>query len=184
MEDDDSAAVPAPASAAQVDRWGNFQWTGLMPGTYSVQFSGDEVPELYLKYVRIGASNLDGSFRLTGPASVEVVVSPKSGIIEGVVVDHDQPASNATVVVVPEEKYRKLAQHFHSSSTDQNGNFTFRGLAPGSYTVFAWQDVDEDLYRDAGFLKAQESNGLSVKVDEESRQKIQLKVSPVGEEWQ
>jgi hypothetical protein len=184
VEDDDSAVGPSAVSSAQVDRFGNFQWTGIMPGTYVAQFNGGDVPELYLKYVRIGASNADGSFRLTGPASVEVVVSPKSGTLEGVVVDHDQPASNATVVVVPEEKYRKLTEHFYSGSTDQNGHFSIRGLAPGSYSAFAWQDVDEDLYRDAGFLKSQESNGVSLKVEEESREKIQLKVSTVGEEWQ
>jgi carboxypeptidase family protein len=184
LDDDDSAAGPTAASSAQVDRFGNFQWTGVMPGTYVAQFNGDDVPELYLKYVRIGASNADGSFRLTGPASVEVVVSPRSATLEGMVIDGHQPASNATVVVVPEEKYRKLPERFHSGATDQNGHFTIRGLAPGSYTVFAWHDLDEDLYRDPAFLKSQESNGMSINIGEESRQKIQLNVSPMGEEWQ
>ena len=114
---------------------------------------------------------------------MELVVSPKSGILEGVVMDHDNPSSNANVVAVPEEKYRKITEHFGTGATDQNGHFTIRGLGPGSYTVFAWQDLDESLSYYAAFLKSQESNGVSLKIEEGSRQKIELKLSDVGDDW-
>jgi len=58
------------------------------------------------------------------------------------------------------------------------------GLAPGSYTVFAWQDLEDGAYYDAEFLKSQESNGTALKVEEGSRQKIELKPAPVSEDWQ
>ena len=183
VDDDDSASGAGAASSARLDRFGNFQWTSVMPGTYTAQFNGDDDPDLFLKYVRIGASNTDGSFRLTGQTSLEVVVSPQGGVLEGAVQDNDKPASNVAVVAVPEEKYRKVTERYRAGTTDQNGHFTIRGLAPGSYAVFAWQDLDDGLYNDAAFLKSQESNGLSVKVEEGSRQKIELKVAPVGEEW-
>jgi protocatechuate 3,4-dioxygenase beta subunit len=181
--DDDSTSGISGTLTAQVDRWGNFQWNGLLPGTYAVQFNGDNNPDLFVKYVRMGATNNDGSFSITGPASLEVVVSPKGGMLEGAALDDDKPASNTTVVAVPEEKYRKVKERFLSTTTDQNGHFTIRGLAPGSYTVFAWQDLDDGLYYDAAFLKSQESNGLSVKLEEGSQQKIELKLSAVGEDW-
>jgi len=183
LEDEETTFSPGGVVTAQVDRLRNFQWTGVMPGTYVAQFSCDGERDSYLKYVRIGASHNDASFRLTGPASVELVVSPKSGILEGVVMDHDNPSANANVVAVPEEKYRKITEHFGTGATDQNGHFTIRGLAPGSYTVFAWQDLDEGLFYDAAFLKSQESNGISLKIEEGSRQKIELKLSDVGDDW-
>ena len=105
-------------------------------------------------------------------------------MLEGIVLDHDKPASNATVVAVPEERYRKLHERYKVSSADQNGRFTIRGLAPGSYMVFAWQDIDEELYYDPAFLKSQESNGTALKVGEDSRQKIELKLSPVSADWE
>jgi hypothetical protein len=137
-----------------------------------------------LKSVSLGSSNADTGFRLSGPASLEVVVSSRGATLEGVALDKDQPAANATVVVVPEEKYRRIQERFGVGSTDQNGHFTIRGLAPGSYTAFAWQDVDDGLYYDADFLKSQESNGTALKVEEGSRQRIELKRSAVGDEWQ
>jgi hypothetical protein len=87
------------------------------------------------------------------------------------------------VVAVPEEKYRKLPYRFGIGSTDQRGRFTIRGLAPGSYTLYAWQGLEDGVWRDADFLKSQEANGMSVKVEESSDQKVELKLSPAGEEW-
>jgi hypothetical protein len=98
-------------------------------------------------------------------------------------VNNDHPVANATVVAVPEEKYRKLPDRFVTGSTDQHGRFTIRGVAPGSYTLYAWQDLEEGVCRDPDFLKSQEANGTAVKVEENSHQTVELKLSAVGEEW-
>lgn len=96
---------------------------------------------------------------------------------------NDHPAANAIVVAVPEDKYRKLPYRFASGSTDQFGHFLLRGLAPGSYMLYAWRDVEDDVWRDPDFLKSQEANGTSMKVEEGSNQRIDLKLSPAGDEW-
>jgi len=193
---------------APVDRLGNFEWKNVTSGNYIVQVYGGDGQGFFLKSVKLGERNIDTGFTASGPATLDLLVSTKGGTVEGAVVlpekktekdadtdrvnndhvnnDHvnnDHPVANATVVAVPEEKYRKLPDHFGVESTDQHGHFTMRGLAPGSYTIYAWQDLEDGVYRDPDFLKSQEANGTALKVEEGSHQAVELKLSPAGEEW-
>ncbi|MGB9203797.1 MAG: carboxypeptidase-like regulatory domain-containing protein [Terriglobales bacterium] len=174
---------------APVDRLGNFEWKNVNPGNYIVQVYGGDGQGFYLKSATLGGRDIATGFTAGGPATLDLLVSYKGGTVEGMVVekekdvDTDHPAANATVVAVPEEKYRKLPDRFGTGATDQHGLFTIRGLAPGSYQLYAWQDVEEGVWRDPDFLKSQEANGTALKVEEGSRQQVELKLSPVGEEW-
>ena len=183
---------------APVDRLGNFEWKNVTPGSYIVQVYGGDGQGFFLKSAKLGERSIETGFTASGPATLDLLVSTKGGTVEGAVVlrkqeeekdadaDHvnnDPPVANATVVAVPEEKYRKLPDRFGIGSTDQHGRFTIRSMAPGSYTLYAWQDLEDGVYRDPDFLKSQEANGTAVKVEEGSHQTIELKLSATGEEW-
>src|SRR5271165_222554 len=148
---------------APLDRAGNFHWTNVNPGDYVVYLTGGDGTDHFVKSVTLGTHSADAGFRVSGPATLEVVVSSKGATVEGVVVDKDQPAPNVAVVAVPEEKCRGLRDRFGVGSTDQSGRFVIKNLAPGSYTVFAWQDAGPELYYDTDFLKSQESNGKALR---------------------
>jgi Carboxypeptidase regulatory-like domain len=174
---------------APVDHVGSFEWKSVNPGNYIVQVFGGDGQGFFLKSAALGGRDIATGFTASGPATLDLLVSYKGGRIEGTVVenakdvDNDHPVANATVVAVPEEKYRKLPDRFVTGSTDQHGRFTIGGVAPGSYTLYAWQDLEEGVGHDADFLKSQEANGRAVKVEESSHQTVELKLSPVGEEW-
>jgi hypothetical protein len=174
---------------APVDRAGNFQWKNVNPGNYIVQVYGGNGLGFFVKSVTLGGRDIATGFTASGPASLDLVVSIRGVTVEGLViqkekdVDNDHPAVNAMVVAVPEEKYRKLPDRFATGSSDQHGRFIMRGLAPGSYTLYAWQDLEDGIWRDPDFLKSQEANGTAVEVEEGSDQKVELKLSPVPEEW-
>lgn len=175
---------------APVDRFGNFEWKEVSPGSYIVRlFGGDQHRNFFLKSAKLGGRDIETGFTVSGPASLDVTLSSKAGTIDGAVfekekdVDQTFPVANATIVAVPEENYRTLYDRFGVGESDQHGHFLIRGLAPGSYTLYAWQDVDETVYHDADFLKSQEANGTSIKVEEGSHQTVDLKLSLVGEEW-
>jgi len=186
-------------ASAPVDRLGNFEWKNVIPGNYVVQLYGGDGQGFFLKSVTLGGRDIATGFTASGPASLDLAVSSKGGTVEGEVVekekdvdtdrindDHvnnDHPVANATVVAVPEEKYRKVPNRFATGSTDQHGRYMIRGLAPGSYTLYAWQDVEERIWHDPDFLKSQEANGAALKVEEGSHQTVELKLSSAGEEW-
>jgi hypothetical protein len=69
-------------------------------------------------------------------------------------VDDVHPVSNATVVAVPEEKYRNLPDHFGLGETDQHGHFTIRGSPREVTRSMHGKDVEENVYRDPDFLKS------------------------------
>ena len=184
---------------ASVDRLGNFEWKDVNPGTYIVQLYGGGQGSYFLKSVTLGGRDIATGFTASGPATLDAVASTKAATIEGMVVEKekvekgkdadlehvnsDHPLANLTVVAVPEEKYRKVPNRFGDGSTDQHGRYVIRGLAPGSYTLYAWQDLEDGIWRIPDFLKSQEANGVAVKVEEGSHQTVDLKASPVGEEW-
>ena len=176
---------------ASVDHSGNFEWKNVNPGNYIVQVYGGGAQNTFLQSATLGGRDIETGFTATGPATLDLVVSGKGGTIEGTVVgkgkdvdiDNSHLVANATVVAVPEEKYRKLPDHFVTGATDQRGAFTIHGVPPGSYTLYAWQDLEDGLWRDADFLKSQEATGTAVKVEEASDQRFDLKLSTVSEDW-
>jgi hypothetical protein len=169
---------------SHVDRQGNFQWNNINPGSYIVQLYGGNGKGAYLTSIKVGNVKPDAEFSLTGPASIELVAGTKAATLEGIVLDQGhQPVPNATVVAVPEERYRKVPSRYVVETSDQKGWFAMKGLAPGTYTLYAWLDLENDLYYDSDFLALQAGNATSMKIDEGTDQHVELKLSDVGDDW-
>jgi hypothetical protein len=164
-----------------------FRIEDLQPGRYGVVVEG--LPDgFYTKSVRAGEVDVTYSgVDLTGAAvgQVEVVVSPKAGIVSGVAqsVDTNRAAAGATVVLVPKEKERStIADLYRQTTTDQNGGFTFRSVVPGEYQVYAWEDVERSAWLDPDFVKTAEGKGEPVTLPEMGVASVRVRViGAVGE---
>jgi protocatechuate 3,4-dioxygenase beta subunit len=132
---------------------------------YAVRLSGDDVLE----------SGLNVS-RKQPPGLLEVLVSPNGGRVEGLVLKDDKPFSGATVTLIPESDRRKQERLYKSTTTDQNGQFSLRGIAPGDYKLFAWETIEEGAYQDPESLRPYEERGKPIHVDEGSRLNSQLQL--------
>jgi protocatechuate 3,4-dioxygenase beta subunit len=155
---------------------GTFAFQGLEPAVYQVSVNGP--PELYLKAVRwpdrdVMQSGLD----LTQGAAesrLVVVMSANGGQIDGVVSD-DQSAAvvEGTVALAPSGAASKPL--FKFASTGASGHFHLQGIAPGSYKLFAWQEVDPNqVMYDPDFLKPFDAQAQSVEISEGSQKSVQL----------
>ena len=48
----------------------------------------------------------------------------------------------------------------------------------GSYLAFAWEDVEDGLWRDPEFIRRNEATGKPVQIDERSRGSVELPAVP------
>jgi hypothetical protein len=112
---------------------------------------------------------------------VELTVSDGAGVVDGTVTnDKGVSVANASVVAVPETRFRKRPDRYQHASSDQDGRFTLRGLRPGTYSLFAWEVLDGDAYFDREFLKAAEGHETVIKIEKSSHQTLPLKVIPAA----
>ena len=87
-------------------------------------------------------------------------------MISGVVTDdQNNRISDATVVLVPETPYRDAILLYRSDISMFDGTFGLRGVAPGTYRVFAWTDLPGPGYRNPEFLKKYEARGTPLKIE-------------------
>ncbi|HMC59921.1 MAG TPA: carboxypeptidase-like regulatory domain-containing protein, partial [Candidatus Solibacter sp.] len=171
--------VRGPGNGGTVTEDGAFGFRDVEPDVFHVNVGLPD--ELYLKSVSwstadVMESGLDLSAGAPG-TDLEIVVSANGGQIDGKVEDEDSdPVDHALVTLVPPGA-RRNRNFFKSVRTTPDGHFTFTGVAPGTYKLLAWDDVDVNavLY-DPDFLRPFETAGQSIQIVEGARQSATLKL--------
>jgi len=173
----------ASPGTARVKADGSFELKNVLPGTYSVEVTGDSkmLGASFVESVLAGTKDVtDTGLSVTGGAiAIDVAVSLESGTVEGSVAnDKNEPSANAVVVAVPEAKYRTQGNRYQRVTTDQAGRFSMRGLRPGEYKLFAWEVMEEDEFFDPEYLKSYEDRGTAIHLEKNGHQSTSLKVIP------
>jgi hypothetical protein len=166
---------------------------GVGPGDYRVSVlpmlnqTGADIPDptgarlsAYVKSIRLGnADVLAGGLHLWGPptAALEIVVAWNGGAIEGRVVDDRRGGvANAVVVLAPDAANRQRRDLYKTARTDAGGRFQLNALAPGDYSLFAWDDVEPGAWLSADYMRSYESRGRFVRVGENGNETVELNV--------
>jgi len=160
----------------------SFKIGNLSPDPYEVNVGG--LPEgFYLKSVRLGQQDITetgADFSQGGAAGeLTIVINPNGGQIEGSVQNaKGDAATGAMVTLIPDAAHQSLAWLYKTASTDQNGRFTVKGVRPGEYKIYAWEEVEQGAYMDPDFVKPHESAGEKVSVKDSGQATVQLKAIP------
>ena len=174
-------ADPSPGNQgrngqSQLSDDGSFQ-AQLEAESYSVEAGG--LPDgYYLKSVKLAGREMpDATLDLSyGGGPVEVVLAPTAGDVTGTVQNaRGEPAGGVQVTAVPvsgslRRDMNKLV------AADANGSFTFHGLPPGDYQIFAWEEVETNAWMDREFRQPFATQATSVKVQESGTASVTLRV--------
>ncbi|MFN7935777.1 MAG: carboxypeptidase regulatory-like domain-containing protein [Bryobacteraceae bacterium] len=165
-------------TSAKVQQDGGFRIATVIPDQYMVRLYGMPA-EYYLKSVRMGEVDvLENGITVTpsAVAGLEVVVSAKAAEVTGSVTNKDgKILPGAAVVLHPlSAKPQRLGDLQKVLTSDQNGSFRFRGVAPGEYRLYAFE-ADPGEVSDADTLKEHEAKAVTLSLKEGAREMKELK---------
>ncbi len=171
-------------AGSRVDSEGGFTLQNVSDGTYRVVV-GSPCADCYVKNLRLG-SELGADDAITVNRdhfsdALEVSLSAAAARLEGIAVnDEGKPSSNAMVVLIPEMSRRNSPDLYKTWNTGANGEFAFSGIPPGEYKVFAWSSAEGVAFHDPDWLATFENRGMPIRLVEGDRQKVQVRVIPLG----
>src|SRR6185295_11946962 len=104
-------------------------------------------------------------------SSFEILLSSKVGMITGEVRDEaGQPMPGSQVVLIPNRRDR--TELFRPVTAASAGRFTIPSIAPGEYTLAAWEAMEPYAYFSPEHIAQAERAGKSIRVSESSNQTV------------
>lgn len=169
-------------AGAQLNADHTFVVQNITQDAFDISVNG--LPDgFYLKSIRMGQQDVTetGVDFSQGVSADEmtIVVNPNGGEVDGTVQNSQgEIAAGAIATLIPEEAHRSTFWLYKTANTDQNGHFTMKGVRPGKYSVYAWDDMDSGAYQDPDFVRPHESAGEKLSIDAGAHQNVQLKSIP------
>ncbi|HLQ75810.1 MAG TPA: hypothetical protein VK210_00555, partial [Terriglobia bacterium] len=200
MRPDPLVTQQAPSPSTRVSNDGTFVLPGVIAGNYRIYappLLSPNNPQLlsglppippalqnsYVKAVRVGGNDvLDGGIHLTPTEglTMEIVLGTNASVLEGRVMRGTEPASDITVGMLPNAaNARGFRTDMHRTAlTDASGKFQIRGLPPGDYKIFAWEEADKDAIMDLDFVRGYEERGTRLEIKDGETKTVELNVIP------
>src|SRR5688572_29127698 len=155
------------ARVVSAGRDGAFRLPAVPQGHYHLLVDG--LPKgAYVADVRQGAASVfDSGFDvgLESPAPIQVVLASNGGTLQGIVQNVDgKIVPGSTVVLVPIQHRRLNWLLYRTAVADSSGRYTLHSIAPGDYTLFAWESVSPGAYYSVRFLETYEGQGRTFRI--------------------
>jgi hypothetical protein len=178
-------------AAAQVNPDGTFEIPDVQAGTYDLQVTsrgGNGSPGaaafvqfngpgngasngFFLSALSSGGSDiLDSGIAVPeGGAEVQIAatIDFSSAAVSGRALNEDgDPMGGVPVVLVSSDpKKRLIDRYFKTTFADTNGNYSLRGVIPGSYLMVVWPESDPYQVQDPDLLTQLEKHAVRVSVE-------------------
>lgn len=195
VQDPGIAGVPTPAPATPAGN-GSFtvQNVGPLGWDFEIYVAGNRPPGTYVKSIKLGTQDIlntkfypevgdsqRGGLHVDGPVDqpLEIVLGLGTGTIEGVAVDaKQQPAPYRTVVLLPDVPLRHRFDLHRTTTSDTAGRFRLQNVTPGSYKIFAFDNIAAGAWEDITLMQGYEGGGRPIRVQESGKETLELRVIP------
>lgn len=158
---------------------GTFTLANTSPGRYRVNVNGK--PEgTYLKSIRFGDQDVLANGLTVPPGNsstrLEVMLGANAAKVEGVVQDAEgKPLSSTIVTLLSDPAAPDRSDLYQQANTDQNGKFSMKGIAPGKYRVYAWDELEYGNQFDPEYMKNYETKGTKLDLAASGAEQVTLK---------
>jgi hypothetical protein len=148
---------------------------GVDPGVYAVEITPNTPDDFYVDSAHCGGTDLLRESLAVGQeltAPIHIALRDDGGRLSGNVVSDGRNAGEATVLLIPDRAPKQI----RSVMAGGDGQFQSPKLAPGDYTVLAFDSVAGIEYTNPEVLNAYSSNATRVSVasNGESRVSVNL----------
>jgi hypothetical protein len=167
---------------AQVNQDGSFSIQSIPMGNYHVVVTADSdnLRDYIMKEINLNGKDVgDSGFAVEpGVSTIDIVASAKGSAILGTLIDHDnKTVTDMDVVCIPDEPRRKRHDMYQRVSTNSRGQFSFLGLNPGEYLIFALNGESSAEITNPEFIREHEATAQRVSLDEGERKTVTLDFS-------
>lgn len=171
------------APFAKVDKDRTFELSGVMPGRWRLQL---ENAMGYVKSFTVGDRPASPHGFNIGPGSggaMRIVMGAKLAQIQGTVTGtKPEGATNLWLMAAPEDPDRIAEGSISFTSVEGVGHFTLAGIEPGKYRLYAFAGIEPSaMQQNPGVLKALESRGVQVELEEGAQATTEVQIIPIGE---
>jgi hypothetical protein len=160
--------APGAQPAGKVASDGSFHLAGVTPGLWALSL--DSLPEgLWIKSAAFADNEIPaGEFQVRESArgQLRIVLAGNGAQVSGSVTANGQPC-RATVVLAPAApEQRGLHPLYRVTNASERGVFTLKGVPPGNYKLFAFQEIAPFEWFDPEQLRMVEALGEALSVAE------------------
>jgi hypothetical protein len=146
----------------------SFAVSEMVSGSYRLDVNPPQ--PLYVKSATLGGQDiLNNEVPISQSAGpIEILLRDDGGSVEGDVVDaNGQPVSAGIMLL-------RGTTHVASLMSQPGGHFKIQNVAPGDYTIYAWDDPNEVEYAEPDWMRRNGGGGMAVTVTAAQNQQIKL----------
>jgi hypothetical protein len=173
--------APGPQPAGKIAADGSFHLPGVTAGLWALSL--DSLPPgLWIKSATFAGNEIaSGEFSVneSSRGTLRIVLADNGAQISGTVTANGQPV-RATVVLAPAApEQRGFQPLYRVTNSSEHGIFTLKGVRPGAYKLFAFQEIEPFEWFDPELLRTVEGLGEALAVSEgETAQRDLTAISP------